>query len=57
MSEPRVRVSGVGIVGLIALVLIVLKAFGFISWTWALSPIWIPFAIATVVLIIAAFMG
>lgn len=39
--------GGVGFLGLLAIVFIVLKLTGYItwSWLWVLSPIWIPWAV------------
>ena len=46
--------GGVGFCGLLAIVFIVLKLCGVISWSWwwVLSPIWIPIAIAVLIIII-----
>ena len=46
--------SGIGFTGLLALVFITLKLTGVItwSWLWVLSPIWIPFSVAVVALLI-----
>lgn len=46
--------GGVGFCGLLALVFIVLKLTGVItwSWVWVLSPIWIPFVIWVIVVIL-----
>lgn len=49
--------SGIGFCGLLTVLFIGLKLTGFIawSWLWVLSPLWIGFALAVV--IIAAVLG
>mgnify|MGYP001229616021 CR=1 FL=1 len=46
----------IGFTGLLALIFIALKLMGYItwSWVWVLSPIWISFVLALVILCIAA---
>lgn len=46
--------GGVGFCGLLALVFIVLKLTGVItwSWVWVLSPIWIPFVLWVLVVVL-----
>lgn len=46
--------GGIGFVGLLAILFIALKLTGVInwSWLWVLSPIWIPFAFAIVLVAI-----
>jgi hypothetical protein len=48
--------GGIGFFGLLAIVFIVLKLTGYItwSWLWVLAPIWIPFIIA-IIFILALF--
>lgn len=48
--------SGIGFLGLLAIVFIALKLTGYISWSWwwVLAPIWAPFAI---ILVIIAVIG
>ena len=43
MEQKQAKRSGMGFIGTLALILIVLKAFGLIdvSWLWVLSPLWI----------------
>lgn len=58
MGENKTTVSGgIGFVGLLAIVFIVLKLIGKISWSWVwvLSPIWIG-AIIDVVIIVAVLI-
>lgn len=45
--------GGIGFCGLLAIVFIVLKLTGVISWSWlwVLAPIWIPVAIVLVILL------
>lgn len=46
--------GGVGSCGLLALVFIVLKLIGVItwSWVWVLSPIWIPFVLWVLIVVL-----
>lgn len=46
--------GGVGFCGLLALVFIVLKLIGVItwSWVWVLSPIWIPFVLWVLIVVL-----
>ena len=53
MAEASTQSSGgIGFAGLLTIVFIVLKLTGVIawSWLWVLSPIWISFAIALLVI-------
>ena len=54
--ESKGSSGGIGFCGVLAIVFIVLKLIGKItwSWVWVLSPIWIPFVIAIVVIIIVS---
>lgn len=47
--------GGIGFMGLLAILFIGLKLTGFVqwSWFWVLSPLWIGFALAILVLIVA----
>lgn len=49
--------GGIGFFGVLALVFITLKLLGVIawSWLWVLAPIWIPSAIA-IVIVLAVFI-
>lgn len=51
--------GGIGFGGVLTIVFIVLKILGYITWSWwwVLSPIWIPFALVIVVVIIGALLG
>ena len=46
--------GGIGFTGLLTIVFIVLKLCGVIqwSWLWVLSPLWISFALAIIIIII-----
>lgn len=46
--------SGIGFLGALAILFIALKLLNQITWSWwwVLSPIWIPFAIILVVLLV-----
>ena len=50
--QNKDRGSGISFAGVLAIVFIVLKLTGYISWSWwwVLAPIWIPAAIAVVTL-------
>lgn len=53
MSEKQVTSSGgIGFAGLLTIVFITLKLTGVIawSWLWVLSPLWISFLIALLIL-------
>lgn len=49
--------GGIGFCGLLAIVFIVLKLIGLISWSWlwVLAPIWIP-VVLSIVYLIASFI-
>ena len=51
--------GGIGFCGLLAIVFIVLKLLGKItwSWLWVLSPIWIPVALFVLLWLIAFITG
>jgi hypothetical protein len=53
-EKTVVRSGGVGFGSLLAIVFIVLKLCGVIAWSWwwVLAPIWIPFAIAALFLLV-----
>jgi hypothetical protein len=46
--------SGIGFTGLLTVAFIVLKLTGYItwSWVWVLSPLWIGFLLAILILVI-----
>ena len=46
--------GGIGFCGLLAIVFIVLKLLGKISWSWlwVLSPIWISIALALIIVVL-----
>ncbi len=50
--------SGIGFTGLLAIVFITLKLTGYIdwSWWWVLAPIWMPFVLVMVIIVILAMM-
>lgn len=50
--------GGIGFCGLLAIVFITLKLIGVISWSWlwVLAPIWIPMAIAGVLLLLLGIL-
>ena len=53
-SNKSGSTAGIGFSGLLAVAFIVLKLCKVIdwSWVWVLSPIWIPFAIIVVILVV-----
>jgi hypothetical protein len=54
MSESKT--GGIGFFGLLTIVFITLKLTNYIdwSWWWVLSPLWIPFAIIVLVILLLA---
>ena len=54
MSESKT--GGIGFFGLLTIVFITLKLTNYIdwSWWWVLSPLWIPFAIIMLVILLLA---
>ena len=53
-TNNAVNTNGIGFCGLLAIVFITLKLIGIINWSWfwVLSPIWIPFAIWLVIIVV-----
>jgi len=53
------RSSGIGIGMVLFIVFLVLKLTGTIdwSWWWVTSPLWIPFAVAVVILGVVGLIG
>lgn len=51
--------GGIGFTGLLALVFITLKLCGVISWSWwwVLAPLWIPFILIVLIVLIALFIA
>ena len=49
---------GIGFFGVLAIVFIVLKLLGVVtfSWVWVLAPIWIPFVICVIWLVICVIV-
>ena len=54
MSDKSSSRSGIGFVGLLAIVFITLKLLGKItwSWVWVLSPIWISMSLSICILVL-----
>ena len=50
--------GGIGFCGLLAIVFITLRLTGTISWSWlwVLAPIWIPMAVAGVLLLLLGIL-
>ena len=60
MSESKtVSSGGIGFTGLLAIVFITLKLTNYIdwSWWWVLSPLWIPFTLAIVLILVLLALG
>jgi hypothetical protein len=57
MNNGKQASSGIGFCGLLAIAFIVLKLCNVITWSWwwVLSPLWIPIALA--ILILATFLA
>ena len=57
MSDNSSSGSGIGFCGLLTLLFIGLKLTHYIdwSWVWVLSPLWIGFALALIIILLAAF--
>lgn len=53
-NQSQSQTAGIGFCGLLAIVFIVLKLIGVItwSWLWVLAPLWIPVAIVLIVIAI-----
>lgn len=56
MKRVNLNCSGIGFMGLLTIAFIVLKLCDVIdwSWWWVLTPLWAGFAIAIIIVIIAA---
>jgi hypothetical protein len=54
MSNKNINYNGIGFCGLLTIVFVVLKLIGYISWSWVwvLSPLWISWLIAILLIII-----
>jgi len=60
MSESKtVSSGGIGFTGLLAIVFITLKLTNYIdwSWWWVLAPLWIPFTLAIVLILVLLALG
>ena len=53
-SETTNNYNGIGLGGLLGVAFIILKIMGIINWAWiwVLAPIWIPIAIAFIIIIL-----
>lgn len=58
MEERRGFSINIGFSGLLGIVFIILKLTNVItwSWLWVLAPIWIPFALAILVLVVIGLL-
>ena len=58
MSDKK-EGGGIGVCGVLTIIFIVLKCLRIInwSWLWVLSPIWIPVAIAILIILIFKMFG
>ena len=52
MSKETTSGGGIGFCGLLTILFIAFKLLGVITWSWwwVLSPLWIPFCIALIVI-------
>lgn len=59
MSNKQTSPSGISFFALLALVFIVLKLCSVIAWSWwwVLAPLWIPFVLGIVVIILIAIFS
>lgn len=59
MSNKQTSPSGISFFALLALVFIVLKLCSVIAWSWwwVLAPLWIPFVLGVVVIILIAIFS
>ena len=57
MEKNTTHYGGIGFVGLLAIVFIVLKLLGKItwSWVWVLAPVWIMAIIDAIIIIVVIF--
>ena len=57
VDNNNARSGGIGFFGLLGIVFITLKLCGVIDWEWwlVLAPIWVPMAIALIVLLFMFF--
>ena len=58
MGKENSGSSGIGFCGLLTIAFIVLKLLGVITWSWwwVLSPAWISFALALLLIIVLAIV-
>jgi hypothetical protein len=54
VNERQSSAGGVTFLGLLTVLFVALKLLGVVSWSWlwVLAPLWIPFALALLILII-----
>lgn len=60
MSESKtVSSGGIGFTGLLAIVFITLKLTNYIDWLWwwVLAPLWVPFTLAIVLILVLLALG
>lgn len=59
MAQETTKSGGISFLGLLQVAFIVLKLINTIdwSWWWVLAPIWIPFGIGLVILVLAALFA
>jgi len=57
--ETKVEKTGVGFLDLLAIVFIILKLCGVISWSWVwvLAPIWIQGILFIIIVLVLLLMG
>ena len=59
MSDLNSSREGVGFVGLLAVLFVALKLTGYIAWSWwwVLSPLWISFTVAMLIIALIVIIG
>jgi membrane protein YdbS with pleckstrin-like domain len=58
-TSTEVRGGGVTFLGLLAIVFIALKLGGILTWSWwaILAPLWLPWALAIVIVGVVLLLG
>ena len=58
MTENKTSPGGIGFFGLLAVLFVGLKLTGYITWSWwwVTAPLWGPFMLVLVILVIAALV-
>jgi hypothetical protein len=53
-TNIKAKITGIPVLALVTIVLMVLKLTGVVSWSWwaVTAPIWVPLAIAIIVILV-----